>query len=89
VDDEGLIHWPVIFIYPEVMENDIVEDFKESHTLKVAYSNVMVHVLGRRMCAVLGRGGVGGATAAMHKWTSTGQCPTSPPQALHFCCLKS
>ena len=34
-DEDGVIHWPLIFVYPETMQNDIVEDAKETDTLKV------------------------------------------------------
>lgn len=35
VDERGAIHWPMVFVYPEVMQNDIVEDAAEQDTLKV------------------------------------------------------
>jgi len=30
IDEEGMIHWPVVFMYPEVMTNDCIEDFHEA-----------------------------------------------------------
>ena len=35
LDQEGLLHWPVLFMYPEVMQNDVVEDVAEADTLQV------------------------------------------------------
>lgn len=34
VDDEGLVHWPVMFVYPETMQTDAVEDFAEADSLQ-------------------------------------------------------
>ena len=33
VDDAGTIHWPMLFVYPETMQTDVVEDSSEEHTL--------------------------------------------------------
>jgi Cns1/TTC4 Wheel domain len=33
-DADGLIHWPVMFVYPEAMQNDCIEDFSEAHTFR-------------------------------------------------------
>ena len=33
LDPEGLVHWPVLFFYPENMQSDAVEDFCEAETL--------------------------------------------------------
>jgi len=30
LDEDGMIHWPVVLMYPEVMTNDSIEDFHES-----------------------------------------------------------
>ncbi len=35
IDEAGAIHWPIVFVYPEVMQNDIVEDAAEHDTLRV------------------------------------------------------
>ena len=34
MDDEGLVHWPVMFVYPESMQTDAVEDFHEADSLQ-------------------------------------------------------
>ncbi len=34
VDEEGLVHWPVMFVYPETMQTDAVEDFVEADSLQ-------------------------------------------------------
>ncbi|KAK9806833.1 hypothetical protein WJX72_004164 [[Myrmecia] bisecta] len=31
--DDGRVHWPVLFVYPETMQTDAVEDFCEDDTL--------------------------------------------------------
>ena len=36
IDEAGAIHWPIVFVYPEVMQNDIVEDAAEHDTLRVS-----------------------------------------------------
>lgn len=28
-----MLHWPVLMFYPEVMGNDVIEDFQETHSL--------------------------------------------------------
>ncbi|KAK9854202.1 hypothetical protein WJX84_000317 [Apatococcus fuscideae] len=33
LDPEGMVHWPVLFFYPENMQSDAVEDFHEAETL--------------------------------------------------------
>lgn len=33
VDGEGLLHWPVLFVYPESMQQDIIEDVCETDKL--------------------------------------------------------
>ncbi|XP_044984807.1 tetratricopeptide repeat protein 4 homolog isoform X1 [Hordeum vulgare subsp. vulgare] len=30
LDDQGLLHWPVLLLYPEVMSSDFIEDFPET-----------------------------------------------------------
>lgn len=30
LDDQGVLHWPVLLLYPEVMSGDIIEDFSET-----------------------------------------------------------
>lgn len=34
VDADGLVHWPVMFVYPETMQTDAVEDFLEADSLQ-------------------------------------------------------
>ena len=34
VDADGLVHWPVMFVYPETMQTDAVEDFMEADNLQ-------------------------------------------------------
>ena len=34
MDAEGLVHWPVMFVYPETMQTDAVEDFHEADSLQ-------------------------------------------------------
>lgn len=34
VDEDGLVHWPVMFVYPETMQTDAVEDFLEADSLQ-------------------------------------------------------
>jgi len=33
IDGEGLLHWPVLFVYPESMQQDIIQDVCESDIL--------------------------------------------------------
>ena len=33
VDDAGEVHWPLVFVYPETMQMDAVEDARESDSL--------------------------------------------------------
>lgn len=33
VDADGLLHWPMLLMYPETMQKDVVEDVCEDHTL--------------------------------------------------------
>ena len=33
VDEAGLVHWPLLFVYPETMQMDAVEDASEGDTL--------------------------------------------------------
>lgn len=35
VDADGLVHWPVMFVYPETMQTDAVEDFLEADSLQL------------------------------------------------------
>ena len=37
IDESGAVHWPMVFVYPETMQNDIVEDAKDQDTLKVSH----------------------------------------------------
>lgn len=30
LDDQGVLHWPVLLLYPEVMSSDFIEDFPET-----------------------------------------------------------
>ncbi len=32
LDDSGVLHWPVLFMYPEHAESDFVADFNENAT---------------------------------------------------------
>ncbi|GJM96626.1 hypothetical protein PR202_ga13485 [Eleusine coracana subsp. coracana] len=32
LDDQGVLHWPVLLLYPEVMSSDFIEDFLETDT---------------------------------------------------------
>ncbi|CAN6286816.1 unnamed protein product [Urochloa humidicola] len=32
LDEQGVLHWPVLLLYPEVMSSDLVEDFQETDT---------------------------------------------------------
>ena len=34
MDEDGLVHWPVMFVYPETMQTDAVEDFVEADSLQ-------------------------------------------------------
>ena len=31
VDQSGVLHWPVMFLYPEYGQSDFVSDFNECH----------------------------------------------------------
>ena len=33
LDEQGVLHWPVLLLYPEVMSSDFIEDFPETDTL--------------------------------------------------------
>ena len=33
IDDQGLLHWPVSFLYPEHQQTDFIKDFCEGHAL--------------------------------------------------------
>lgn len=33
MDDDGMLHWRVAFLYPETMQQDIVEDVHEAELL--------------------------------------------------------
>ena len=30
LDEQGMLHWPVLLLYPEVMSSDFIEDFLET-----------------------------------------------------------
>lgn len=30
LDDDGLLHWPVLFLYPEYGTSDLIESFNEN-----------------------------------------------------------
>ena len=30
LDEQGVLHWPVLLLYPEVMSSDFIEDFPET-----------------------------------------------------------
>lgn len=30
LDKDNILHWPVVFLYPEAMSSDIIEDFCET-----------------------------------------------------------
>ena len=32
LDDDGILHWPVVFLYPEHRQSDFIQDFNEQHT---------------------------------------------------------
>ncbi|CAN6281380.1 unnamed protein product [Urochloa humidicola] len=32
LDEQGVLHWPVLLLYPEVMSSDFIEDFQETDT---------------------------------------------------------
>ncbi|KAL6636897.1 hypothetical protein ACP70R_024469 [Stipagrostis hirtigluma subsp. patula] len=32
LDEQGVLHWPVLLLYPEVMSSDFIEDFSETDT---------------------------------------------------------
>uniref|UniRef100_A0A0E0KJ23 Cns1/TTC4 wheel domain-containing protein n=1 Tax=Oryza punctata TaxID=4537 RepID=A0A0E0KJ23_ORYPU len=32
LDEQGVLHWPVLLLYPEVMSSDFIEDFPETDT---------------------------------------------------------
>ena len=34
MDADGLVHWPVMFVYPETMQTDAVEDFLEADSIQ-------------------------------------------------------
>uniref|UniRef100_A0A7S2X907 Cns1/TTC4 wheel domain-containing protein n=1 Tax=Lotharella oceanica TaxID=641309 RepID=A0A7S2X907_9EUKA len=34
LDDKGCIHWPVLFMYPEFLQTDFIQDFHELRTFK-------------------------------------------------------
>lgn len=40
LDEDDVLHWPVLFMYPEVMQQDVVEDFSEDDTFD-AHLDVM------------------------------------------------
>jgi hypothetical protein len=31
LDDDGILHWPVLFVYPEHGQTDFIETFDENH----------------------------------------------------------
>ena len=53
LDAEGCIHWPVLLMYPETMQQDVVEDWHEGDTLADHLDVVRAVGLG------LGKGGGG------------------------------
>jgi tetratricopeptide (TPR) repeat protein len=40
LDEQGVLHWPVLLLYPEVMSSDFIEDFPETDTF-VPHLDVM------------------------------------------------
>jgi hypothetical protein len=32
LDEQGVLHWPVLLLYPEVMSSDFIEDFPDIDT---------------------------------------------------------
>lgn len=31
LDNDGILHWPVLFVYPEYGQTDFIEAFNENH----------------------------------------------------------
>ena len=46
LDDEKQLHWPVMVLYPEAHQTDLIQDFNETHTFD-AHLHVRVRVLGQ------------------------------------------
>jgi hypothetical protein len=47
LDDQGVPHWPVLLLYPEVMSSDFIEDFPEtdsfsSHLDAISFPSYMM-----------------------------------------------
>jgi len=40
LDEKGVLHWPVLFFYPLVMESDVIQEFNEHDTLKDHLTNM-------------------------------------------------
>lgn len=34
IDEDDVLHWPVMFVYPETMQQDLIQDVAEIHTLE-------------------------------------------------------
>jgi hypothetical protein len=40
LDDQGRLHWPVIFLYPEYQQSDLITDFMEDEIFQVHLENM-------------------------------------------------
>lgn len=38
LDENGVLHWPVVFLYPEYRQSDFIQDFSEQQTYAKRYS---------------------------------------------------
>lgn len=50
MDEDGLVHWPALFFYPEAaMQHDVVDDVCEEDTFRCARSAACPHTLHGRV----------------------------------------
>lgn len=45
MDEDDTLHWPVMFVYPETMQQDLIQDVAEIHTLEDHLNEVVFHSL--------------------------------------------
>ncbi|KAJ7977154.1 tetratricopeptide repeat protein 4-like [Quillaja saponaria] len=45
LDKNNILHWPVLFLYPEVMSSDFIDDFCETDTFSAHLDLISIYVL--------------------------------------------
>lgn len=45
LDKDNILHWPVVFLYPEAMSSDIIEDFCETDMFTVHLDTISFSTL--------------------------------------------